>query len=138
GVEEKAEAAALLFFRQTERFEEALLDVLAVNSNAAGAEFVAVEHEVVALRTDFPRRGLKFFEVFVDDSGERMLRAHPRFVVLAPVKERKLRDPQEFPLRFVDLAERFAELQAQLTSDQRGGFRAFDLLFCGDGDNQIA
>src|SRR6267378_4127528 len=36
-IEKKAEAAAQLFFGQAERFEEALLNVLAVDSNAAGA-----------------------------------------------------------------------------------------------------
>ena len=39
-VEEEAEAAARLFFAEAERFEEALLDVLAMDSDAAGAELV--------------------------------------------------------------------------------------------------
>ena len=54
GVEEEAEAAAEKFFREAQGFEEALLNVLAVDSNAAGAEFDAVEDEVVTLGADFP------------------------------------------------------------------------------------
>src|SRR5712692_699930 len=47
-VEEKTETPAQLFFRQSERFEQTLLNILAVDPNAAGAELVAVEHKVVA------------------------------------------------------------------------------------------
>src|SRR5215472_3490255 len=52
-VEKEAEAAAKLFFGQAERFEEPLLNILPVNSNAARAKLVAVQHEVIALRTHF-------------------------------------------------------------------------------------
>ena len=97
-VEEKAEAAAQLFFREAKGFEEALLNVLAVDSNAAGAEFVAVEDEVIAFRTDLPRRGFEFLQIFIDDAGERMLRTDPSFVGLAPFEQREAREPQEFPL----------------------------------------
>src|SRR5437762_12374694 len=109
-----------------------------MNSNAAGAEFVAVEDEIVALRTNFPRRGFELFEVFVHDAGERMLRAYPGFVSFAPFEKRKAGEPEKFPLRFVDDAERFAELHAKLTRNERGGFGAFNLFLCGDGDDEIA
>src|SRR5437762_10426410 len=109
-----------------------------MNSNAAGAEFVAVEDEIVALRTNFPRRGFELFEVFVHDAGERMLRAYPGFVGFAPFEKRETGEPEEFPLGFVDDAEGFAQLQAKLAGDKRGGFGAFDLLFGGDCDDEGA
>src|SRR5258706_8142767 len=109
-----------------------------MNSNAAGAEFVTVEDEVVALRTNFPRRGFEFLEVFVHDAGERMLRADPGLVGFAPFKEREAGEPEEFPLRFVDDAECFRELHAKLTPNERGGFGAFNLFLCGDGDDEVA
>ena len=93
-----------------------------MNTNAAGAELVAVEDEVVAFGAHFPRRGFELFQIFVDDAGEGMLRADPGFVVLAPFKEREAGDPEKFPLRAVDQAERFAELQTHLPGDERGGF----------------
>src|SRR4029453_18038561 len=86
-VEEEAEAFAQLLFAEAERFEEPLLDILAMNPDAAGAEFVTVKNQVVALGTDFPRRGFKFFEILLDNSGERMLSADPGFVRFAPFKE---------------------------------------------------
>src|SRR5690348_6334692 len=86
-VEKEAEAAAELFFAKAERFEEPLLNILAVNTNTAGAELVAVQNEVVTLRAYFPRRGFELFEIFVHDPGEGMLRADPGFVVLAPFKQ---------------------------------------------------
>src|SRR5437899_2711121 len=116
-VEEKAEAAAQLFFTKAERFEQALLNVLAVDSDAAGAELVAVQNEVVAFGAHFPRRGFEFIQVFVDNAGEGMLRADPGFVGFTPLEQRKAGEPQEFPLRFVDHAERLAKMQAQLARD---------------------
>ncbi len=109
-----------------------------MDSDAAGAEFIAVQNEIVAFGAHFPRRGFEFFQVFVNDARERMLRAHPCLVGFAPLEKGKTGEPQEFPLRFVDHAERFAEMQAQLAGDQRGGFGAFDLFFRGNGDHKIA
>src|SRR5437868_12728328 len=113
-IQEKAEASAKLLFTQAERFEQPLLNVLPVNPDAARAKFVAIQHQVVTLRTHFPRRGFQLLQILVDDAGERMLRADPGFFRLAPLKKRKARNPQEFPLRLVNQAKRFAELQAQL------------------------
>ena len=109
-VEEKTEAATQLLFRQAQRFEQALLNVLAVNSNAAGAELIAIQNEVVAFRTHFPGRRFELFQVFIDDAGEGMLRAHPGFVGLAPFEQRKACEPQEFPLGPVDHAECFTKV----------------------------
>jgi hypothetical protein len=67
--------------------------------------------KVVAFAAYFPRRGFELFEVFVDDPGEWMLCADPSFVGLAPFEQRKAGEPEKFPLRFVDEAEGFAELQ---------------------------
>ena len=90
-VEEESEAVAQLFFAKAERFEQSFLNILAVNSNAARAQFDAVQHQVVAFRAHFPRSGLEFFQVFVDDSGEGMLRADPGLVGLAPFKQAESR-----------------------------------------------
>jgi hypothetical protein len=84
-VEEKAKAAAQLFFGQAERFEQALLNILAVDSDAAGAELVTVQNKVVAFGSHFPGRGFQFFQVLVDDAGERMLCAHPGLFRFAPL-----------------------------------------------------
>src|SRR5207253_7824832 len=102
-----------------ERFEAALLNILAVDSDATGAKLVAVQNEVVAFRAHFPGRGFELFQVFINDAGEGVLRADPGFVRLAPFEERKTGEPQEFPLGFVDHAESFAKLQTQLSGDER-------------------
>src|SRR5262249_29722013 len=105
-VEEKAKAAAQLLFGQAESAKQALLNVLPVDSNAARAEFIAVENEVVAFRAHFPRRRFKFVKVLVHDAGKRMLSAHPLLVRFAPFKQREAGEPKKFPLRPVDDAER--------------------------------
>src|SRR5580704_11543995 len=118
-VQEKSEAAAELLFAKAERAEQALLNVLAVDTDAAGAELVSIEDKIVALRSHFPWRGLELFQIFVDDAGERMLGADPGLVLLAPFKQWKSRDPEKFPLCAVDQVERFAELQTHLPGDER-------------------
>ena len=109
-----------------------------MDSNAARTEFVAIQHEVVALGTHLPRRGFEFFQVFVDDACEGMLRAHPGFVGFAPFEKWEAREPQEFPLRFVDHAERFAKVQPQLARDESGSFCTLDLFLSGNSNDEIA
>src|SRR5437879_10047442 len=74
-VEEEAEAVAKLFFREAKRFEEALLDVLAMDSDAAGAELVAVQDEVVAFGADLSATLWLFKQVnvFLKDAGKWVL-----------------------------------------------------------------
>src|SRR5580692_1602469 len=109
-----------------------------MNSNAAGAEFHAIQHEVVALGANFPGRGLEFVEIFIDNAGKGVLSADPGFVGFAPLKKWEAGKPQEFPLRLFDLIEGFAELQTELTGDERSGFGALDLFFCRNGNHEVA
>src|SRR5713101_6153606 len=83
-IQEKTEAVAQLLFGEAQRFEQTLLNVLAVDSNAAGTELVAIQNEVVAFRTHFPGGGFEFLQIFIDDAGEGVLRADPLFVGFAP------------------------------------------------------
>ena len=106
-----------LLVAQAERLEHARLHVLPVNSNAARAEFVAVEHEIVALRAAFPWRGFELVDIFFVNSRERMLRAHPALVGFAPFKKREAGDPREFPFAAVDQIQFVAEMEANLPGD---------------------
>ena len=109
-----------------------------MDSDAAGAQFDAVQHEVVAFGANFPWRRLELFQIFIDDAGEGVLGADPGLVIFVPFKERETGEPEKFPLGFVDDTQGFAKLQAQLSREQRGGFRAFDFLFRGNGHHQVA
>src|SRR5208282_1639589 len=101
-VKEKPEPLPRLLIRQPERLEHFRLNILPVNSNAARAKLVAIQHQVVALRPALPRRGLELVDIFLENSRERMLRAYPRLLVLAPFEQREARDPREFPFTAVD------------------------------------
>src|SRR5579862_7693091 len=102
GIEKESEALPRLLVRKAERFEHASLHILPVNSDAAGAKLDSIQHEVVALRAAFPWRGLELNEILLDDPGERMLRAHPLLLALAPFEERKARDPGKLPFAAVN------------------------------------
>ena len=67
-----------------------------------------------------------------------MLGARPGLLVGTPLKQRKTGEPEELPLRFVDLVEGFAEYEAKLTGDEGGGLGAFDFGFRRHGDNEVA
>ena len=137
-IEEETEAATKLLLAQPQRFEEPLLNILAVNADAAGAKFVAVQNKIVALRTHFPWCGFELVQVLIDNASERVLRADPGLFRLAPFEQRKAGDPEKPPLRLVGQIERFAELQTQLSRDERSGFRAFDLFLRGNTNNEVA
>src|SRR5579862_4729531 len=102
GIEKESEALSRLLVRKAERFEHASLHILPVNSNAAGAELDSIQHEIVALRAAFPWRGLELVEILLDDSGERMLRAHPLLFALAPFEKREACNPGELPFAAID------------------------------------
>src|SRR5207244_9869513 len=137
-IEEETEAATKLLLAQPQRFEEPLLNILAVNADAAGAKFVAVQNKIVALRTHFPWCGFELVQVLIDNASERVLRADPGLFRLAPFEQRKAGDPETPPLRLVGQMQRFAELQTQLSRDERSGFRAFDLFLRGNTNNEVA
>ena len=94
-VQEEPEAVAQLFLAEAQRPENSVLHFLLVNSNAARAQFHAVQHQVVAFRTHreahFVGGVFEFRNVFLDDPREGMLRADHGFVRGAPFEERESR-----------------------------------------------
>src|SRR6266852_5981692 len=102
-----------------------------MNSNAAGAQFGAVQDEVVAFRThreaDVIGDVLEFRNVFLDDPGEGMLRAHDALVGRAPFEQRKTRNPQKFPAIFRYYFKLLREEEAHLPRNQRGSIGAGNL-----------
>ena len=137
-VQKEPEALARCLVAQAQRLEHARLHILAMNSDAAGAELDAVQHQIVALRAALPRRGFELVEVFFEDSGERMLRAHPALVVLAPFKKREAGDPGKFPFAAVNQVELVAQIQANLARDVQRSVVVRDLFLGGNGDDQVA
>src|SRR5215469_2818223 len=110
-VEEKPESLPRHLVRKTERLEHFRLHVLAMNSNAARAQLVPVQHKVVPLRPTLPGRAFELLDIFFKDSGERMLRAHPRLVRLAPFEKREARYPRKFPFAAVDQVKLVAKIE---------------------------
>src|SRR5438477_12362386 len=108
-----------------------------MNSNAAGTELIAVQHEVVALRAHFPWRSFEIFQILVHDSGERMLRADPRFVRWTPLKKGKASDPEKFPLRLINRTQSLAKIKPQLSCNQCGSFSALDFFLRRNCDDKI-
>src|ERR1700676_4032510 len=142
GVQKKSESVAQLFLAEAQRPKDSLLDVLLMNSNAAGAQFRAIEDEVVALRAHrqahFIGGVLQFRNIFLDDPGKGMLRADDRLVGPTPFKQRESGDPQEFPAICGDEFQLLRKQKTHLPRNQCGGIRAGELFFGRDGDDQVA
>ena len=136
-VEKESEAVLCLLVRKAECLEHARLHILPVNSNAAGAELVAVEDDVVAFRAAFPRRGFEFVDILFENSGKWMLCTHPALIALAPFKQREAGNPQELPFAAVDQIQPVAEVETDLTGHTERSVVVLDLFLRGRGDDQI-
>src|SRR6185437_4119451 len=139
-VQKKSEPPPRRLVRQPQRLEQPRLHILPVNSYAARPQLHSVQHQIVALRTNFspPCRILEFLQILLDNSRERMLRAHPLLIRLAPFEERKTRHPQKFPLVFFDQPKLLAQPQSHLPRDHRRRVAVRKLLLRRNRHNQIA
>src|SRR5579863_1278614 len=113
-VEKKTESPARLFVRQAEGLKHPRLHVLPMNSDAARTQLHAVQHDIVALRPAIPGRRLELLQIFLDDPRERMLRAHPALLRLAPLEKREAGDPRELPFAAVNQFQSIAEVKTNL------------------------
>ena len=72
-LEEKAEPRARILLADVEEREDPALQSRIVNTDAAAADFAAVQHQVVGLRTHRARLRLELAEVVVVRRRERMV-----------------------------------------------------------------
>ncbi len=98
GVDQEAELVLRLFLAEAQNLEHPLLDLGVVNTDGASAEFVAVEHEVVGIGADLGDVLLLVAEVPVQvlrfRGREWMVHGIPAVLLLVPLKEREVHDPQ--------------------------------------------
>ena len=92
-VEEEAETLARIFFADAERGENLLLDIFAVDTDGAGAEFEAVHGEVVAVSADGCGVADEIGHVRFVGRGEWMMRGHPVAGGEVVLEHREIDDP---------------------------------------------
>ena len=93
GVKEEAETGLGFFVGDAERLEDLLLNVLAVNTDGAGAELEAVHRDVVAVGADAGGVGEEVGHVSFVGRGEGMVGGHPLLERGVVLKHGKVSDP---------------------------------------------
>ena len=144
-VQEEPEASAGLVVAHAERGEDFGLDVAAMNTYGAGAEFDAVEHEIVRFRAATGWVGGQFFDVFVLHASERMMSGNPPFVLAIPFEHGKINHPEETEIggreKLVTVVEMLAKLDSERTTgfiDRLNGARGLGRLAYAAQEEQVA
>ena len=81
--------------RNLQHVENLLLRRGIVNTNAATADFRAVQNQVVGLGADFARTGFQLGQIFIFGRGKRMMQRLKAFFVRVPFKQRKIHHPEK-------------------------------------------
>lgn len=89
-------------------FEDALLEILLVDTDGSAADFHAVEHDVVGLGADFVRAFFEEVHVLGDGRGEGVVRCGVLASFLVLEHEGEVRYPEEFPVVLADFEESVA------------------------------
>ena len=112
-----------------------LLYLRIVDSDAAAGAFVAVDHQVVRLRSYRPRGRLQFVEILVHRRRKRMVVGHPALLLLVPEERRKIDDPEdlEIPRGRIEQAERGCQMNAQVPQ-----CLTHNIFLVGDENEQVA
>src|SRR5205809_7027157 len=103
--EEKAETVACFFFRHTQRAKSLALNILAMNTDRAGAQLCAVEHQVISQRADLTQRrlgitgrvetGFELSHVLIVQRSEGVMRCVPALALPVPLEHVEIGDPEE-------------------------------------------
>ena len=114
GLEDMAEEELLLFFVHAEHAKHLGLEVGLVDSQAAAADFHAVENDIVSHSTDFSVFA-RFEEGHVIRAGtsEWMVNGIPLLFLFTPAEEREIDDPEEIEGgRSFESVQHFGDAQA--------------------------
>src|SRR5688572_18693170 len=93
GVQQESETAARLLVAESERAENRVLNIPAVNTNRSRPELGTVKHQVVRFRTAARRIRGELFDIVVMNGCERMMRGIPAFFLFVPLEHRKIDHP---------------------------------------------
>ncbi len=112
-VQQKAELRLRLFFTNAQRLKRALLHIAPVNPNAAPAQFNAVEDQIIRLRFDLQRIGLKKIHMLRERRGKGMV-AGGGVALVVFFKQRPVGHPQKVVLLGVEQFQLLAQMQPQM------------------------
>src|SRR5712671_6317268 len=94
----ESELIASFLFRKAENFEDASLDIAAVNSYRASADFRAIQHQVVCLGTYLLGMRFQHGQILIDRGRKRMMSRYPSILCGSKFQQRKIDDPEHVPL----------------------------------------
>src|SRR5476649_763443 len=136
GIQQEAEAAAGFVVGHAERGEDLRLHIAAVNTNRAGAEFHAVQHDVIGAGAAAGRVRGQFAQILVMHRREGMVRGVPALLFVVPFEHGEVYHPEELEVfgveKFMAVVELLRAMQAQMAARHKDGlFGAMALRLAG-------
>ncbi len=112
-VEQEAELDPRLFLADAHQFEHLALHGLVVNTDAAAADFRAVEDQVVSFGPGLAGIGGEQGDVFIHRRGEGVMNGDVAAVLLVPFEQREVGDPDELVVVLFGQTKALPQVAAQ-------------------------
>ena len=107
-IDEEAELCHRLLRREAENLEHLFLKLAVMYTEGATAHFHTVAHEVVGHSAHFLRSGVKQGNIVRIGQREGMVGSHESLLLVAPLEEREVHNPQTDELILVAQAKTVA------------------------------
>jgi len=114
GVHEESKLCLGTLLGEPEHLKHALLQLRVVDTDAAATHLDAVAHEIVGQGTHLLGMLVEQRQVVGVGHGERMVRGHEALLLVAPLKEREVDNPQTLKHVFVAQPETLAHLKTEV------------------------
>src|SRR5699024_4341717 len=113
-IKQETELAVGLFFRKAQGFKHFLLNIVLMDPDASAADLISIENDVIRLCTYFSKFSLfQKRKVLFHGHGEGMMHSQVTVLLVAPLKLRELRNPDETVLVLVKEFKLFCKLHTQ-------------------------
>src|SRR4029077_16169685 len=119
--EKESETRFGFFFCHPEGVKNLALNVLAVNTDGTGAEFGAVEDNVVGQGANHSGVGLELVHIFFVRRCEGVMSGGPALLLLVVFEHGKVRDPEEAIVAALEKAMLGGILLAECDAQEAGG-----------------
>ena len=133
GIQQETETFLGIFLCEAQQFEHFLLNISAVDSDGAAAQFVTVQYDVVCFRTNCTGICIQQFQVFVHRCCKRMVYCHISVFFFVPFQHREFCNPQETEVVGSGQFQHLGQFQTQGTQRVEYNF----VLICTN-QNQVA
>ncbi len=114
-IQQEAELLMRSLLCKAEHFEHLLLDIILMDTHAAAADLSAVQHDIIGLCTYAARIRIDILQILFHRHCERMMHRRVAVLLIGPLKQRELRNPEEVEFILVQKTKLTADLDTKCT-----------------------